>query len=200
MLPVDEVLDRKLREAASSGLTDHFAELLQQHVVPALERCAALLTNDRDEASSIAQEAVARAIGQLSEYECSRPVYPWLRGFVVNLSRQFLDRRRRQAMSIDPVHFDSIAMATGRRQGVLSEILRDEMFTRMWLAIGQLPEGLREALVLHHIEGMEYAEISRLTGVSSEALRARTTRARLLLRSSLGSVVDTWMKQSRSDA
>lgn len=195
MQPVSAELDRRLVQAASAGDAEQFAALAQE-VQPALERCAALLTGDLDEARSIAQEVVMRATQQLSNHDPTRPVYPWLRGIAVNLSRQFLDRRRRHARPADPAVLVDVPQASGQHQGVLSEILRDELFTRLWLAIGQLPEALREALVLHHIEGLEYAEIATLTGASSESLRTRASRARTLLRTSLGPVVDTWMTQS----
>ncbi|MGZ3434627.1 MAG: RNA polymerase sigma factor, partial [Isosphaeraceae bacterium] len=81
----------------------------------------------------------------------------------------------------------------GRRQGVLSAILRDELASRLWLAIGQLPESYREAVVLHYVEGMDYSQISQITGVSASALRVRALRGRNLLRGQLGPVVDTWL-------
>jgi DNA-directed RNA polymerase specialized sigma24 family protein len=78
---------------------------------------------------------------------------------------------------------------------VLSGILRDELATRVWLAIGQLPEAFREAVVLHYVEGLDYDQISRLTGASAGALRVRALRGRNLLRGELGPVVDTWLRR-----
>jgi RNA polymerase sigma-70 factor (ECF subfamily) len=77
---------------------------------------------------------------------------------------------------------------------VLSGILREELNQRLWVAMGLLPTAYREALILHYVDGLDYAAISEITGDSVGALRARTMRARNLLRDSLGSVVDTWLR------
>ena len=66
-------------------------------------------------------------------------------------------------------------MLEARRQSVLSAILRDEQATHLWLAVGQLPESYREAVVLHYVEGLDYSQISQITGVSEGALRVPGT-------------------------
>jgi RNA polymerase sigma-70 factor (ECF subfamily) len=71
--------------------------------------------------------------------------------------------------------------------------MRGELHDRLWLAVGQLPLDYREALVLHYIDGLDYNEISEVTGATPGALRVRALRARALLRTSLGSVVDSWL-------
>ena len=66
-------------------------------------------------------------------------------------------------------------------------------------AIGVLPEALREAFVLHFVEGMDYAEASKITGVAAGTLRVRAHRARTLLRTNLGDVVDTWLREGPAE-
>jgi RNA polymerase sigma factor (sigma-70 family) len=77
--------------------------------------------------------------------------------------------------------------------------MRGELHDRLWLAVSQLPLGYREALVLHYIDGLDYNEISEITGATAGALRVRSLRARQLLRSSLGNVVDSWLLQPEDD-
>ena len=83
----------------------------------------------------------------------------------------------------------------GRRQGVLSEILRREAGACALEAIGHLPAALREAFVLHFVEDLDYEAIAAITGVAAATLRVRAHRARTLLRQRLGSVVDTWLRE-----
>jgi RNA polymerase sigma-70 factor (ECF subfamily) len=167
---------------------------------PKLVRCIGLMTADWDEAESIVQETFQRAGVQRQELADGSPIYPWLRAIAVNLSKQFLDRRARHAK---PMDWQDTEPTENRlhapRAGVLTEILRDELATKVWLAIGQLPQAYREAVVLHYVDRMNYPEISALTGVPAGALRARAMRARQLLRGNLGSVVDTWMRTTRHD-
>ncbi len=91
-------------------------------------------------------------------------------------------------------YLSEVPQSSGQRNGVLSEILKNEVTVRMALAIGELPIPYREAFVLHYVEGMEYSEMAVLLGESATALRTRAMRARGLLQSSLGPVVDTWMR------
>ena len=173
-----------------------FAELVEPFR-PRLERCALLLIGDADEAVNIAQAAIVIALDRLGEFRAAQPLYPWVRGITVNLSRQFVDRRRRQARSTEDATLNSIPHRSGRKQGALSEILRKETAVRLAMAISELPIPYREAFVLHYIEEMDYSEISEMLGESATALRTRAMRARGLLQSSLGSVVDTWMREQK---
>jgi RNA polymerase sigma-70 factor (ECF subfamily) len=52
-------------------------------------------------------------------------------------------------------------------------------------ALDQLPAEYREALILKHIEGLTYEEISELTGTGVPALKVRAHRGREMLRNIL---------------
>lgn len=199
-LPFQEPADNPIYQAAlHENDWERFANDLEP-LRPKLERCIGLMTADWDETESIVQETFQRAGVQRQELADGSPLYPWLRAIAVNLSKQFLDRRARHAK---PTDWQDTELAENRlhapRAGVLTEILRDELATKVWLAIGQLPQAYREAIVLHYVDGMNYPEMSALTGVPAGALRARAMRARQLLRSTLGSVVDTWMRATTPD-
>jgi RNA polymerase sigma-70 factor (ECF subfamily) len=169
-----------------------FAALVAEHR-PAVVRCAALLVGDVDEAESIAQEAFARALARLSDYRPDTPFVAWVRGFAFNLCKQHLRTRTRHATPTDPATLNP-PDPDGRRNGVLSGILRDELSAKLWLAVGRLPEAYREAVVLHYVEGMDYAAMAELTGAAAGTLRARALRGRTLLQGELGPVVDTWLR------
>ena len=171
-----------------------FDELVRRHR-PRLVRTIGLLIGDADEAESLAQEALTRAYMQLADFEAGRPFTPWLHGIALNLCRNHLRDRARRARPTAPERLGETAAPEGRRQGVLSGILRREAGDHTLRAIGELPEALREAFVLHFVEGLDYAEMSRITGVAAGTLRVRSHRARTLLRNSLGDVVDTWLRE-----
>jgi RNA polymerase sigma-70 factor (ECF subfamily) len=162
---------------------------------PGLARMAALLLGDADEAESLAQEALTRAYARLASFQSERPFGPWLRGIAVNLCRNALRERWRHARPVAPEQLHNTAAPVGRRQGVLSDILRREAGDCALEALGLLPEALREAFVLHFLEGLAYDAIAAITGVSAATLRVRAHRARTLLRQRLGSVVDTWLRE-----
>lgn len=178
-------------------MTD-FATLAEQHR-DRLVRCAALLLGDLDEAESVTQEALARAFAAWHDYRPETPFVAWVRGFVVNLCLQHRRTRARHATPTDPTTLHPPAVE-GRRNGVLSGILKDELAGKLWLAVGQLPEAYREAVVLRYVEEMEYLDIAELTGVAVGTLRARALRGRNLLKAELGPVVDTWLRTGGEDS
>jgi RNA polymerase sigma-70 factor, ECF subfamily len=186
--PTDDALAARVK----GGEAEAFATLAQRHRL-SLVRLASFLIGDLDEAESIAQEAITRALAGIEGYDPQTPFLAWVRGIVLNLARQHQRRVSKHAVVTDPSRLAAAPAHEGLRQGVLSAILRDELASRLWLAVGQLPETYKEAVVLHYVEGMDYAEISQITGVSQGALRVRALRGRNLLRGQLGPVVDTWL-------
>jgi RNA polymerase sigma-70 factor (ECF subfamily) len=187
--------DAVLMTRAQAGDATAFAELVRRHR-PRLTRMIALLIGDADEAESLAQEALTCSFAQLASFDPERSFGPWLHGIAVNLCRNHLRARARHARPVAPEQLRDTVSPEGQRQGVLSEILRREAGDCALQAIGQLPAALREAFVFHFVEGLDYSEISTITGVAEATLRVRAHRARTLLRQNLGSVVDTWLRGS----
>jgi RNA polymerase sigma-70 factor (ECF subfamily) len=139
---------------------------------------------------------LTRAFGQIKTFRPEQSFGAWLRGFGLNLCRNYLRLRQRRAKPAPPEILAPAPAAEGQRQGVLSGILRGELRECLWQAVGELPLAYREALVMHYIDGLEYSEISEITGVSAGALRVRTLRARAMLKERLGGVVDSWLRDA----
>jgi RNA polymerase sigma-70 factor (ECF subfamily) len=187
--------DATLVQRALADDAGAFDELVRRHR-PGLVRCIALIIGDEDEAESLAQETLTRAYTNLTDFNNDLPLGPWLRGIALNLCRNHLRARKRHAKPVAPEQLLQAPMREGRRHGVLSSILRREQEDQALLAIGQLPALFREAFVLHFIEALDYRQMSRITGVAEGTLRVRAHRARALLRENLGSVVDTWLRET----
>jgi RNA polymerase sigma-70 factor (ECF subfamily) len=181
---------------ARAGDSGAFDELASRHR-PGLIRMAHGLIGDADEAENLAQEALVRAFEQLGEFREELPFGPWVRGITLNLCRNYLRSRTRHAKPVAPEQLAETVASASHREGVLSGIVRREAGDQTQSAVSQLPMALREAFVLHFVEGLDYAEISQITGIAAGTLRVRAHRARTLLRYSLGSVVDTWMREQR---
>ena len=190
-----EPTDDELVHRCRSGDKEAYTLLSNRHRA-ALVRFNTYIIGDSDEAENLAQEALARAYEQIAQFRTGQSFGAWLRGFGLNLCRNYLRSRRRRAKPTAPEVLTPEPDPEGRRHGVLSGIMRGELHDRLWLAVGQLPLDYREALVLHYIDGLDYNEISGITGATPGALRVRALRARHLLRASLGNVVDSWLIQS----
>ena len=186
-----ELSDADLVAKAKSGDSVAFAQLTERHR-PRFVRLLTGLLWDADEAETVAQETFVRVVEQIADYREEHEFRAWIAGIGINLARQTLRTRARRAAVVDPAALAELAQAEGRNRGVLSGILRRELHLELHRAMDQLPVSLREVLVLHEFENLDYPEISRLTGVSEGTLRVRAHRARALLKESLGPVVDTW--------
>jgi RNA polymerase sigma-70 factor (ECF subfamily) len=190
--------DATLVQRTLAGERSAFDELVRRHQ-PSLVRFAGLMIGDLDEAESLAQEALTQAYAGLGSFQTERPFGAWLRGITLNLCRNHLRDRARHAKVVPPEKFNDTAAREGRRHGALSAILRLEANEQILVAIRGLPAPLREAFVLHFMEGLDYPEIGRLTGLAPGTLRVRAHRARVLLQEALGSVVDTWLRSSSGE-
>jgi RNA polymerase sigma-70 factor (ECF subfamily) len=179
---------------ALAGESAAYDELVELHR-PGLVRFIDLLVWDDDEAESLAQEALTRAYAKLGEFRSDMPFGAWLRGIALNLCRSHLRDRARHAKLAGPEILAGVPAATGRHRGVLSGILRQETARHLDEAIRLLPEGLREAFILHAAEGLSYDEIGQVLNVTAGTARVRAHRARALLRGRLGPVVDTWYRE-----
>jgi RNA polymerase sigma-70 factor (ECF subfamily) len=190
-----EPTDDELVERCKAGEKEAYTLLSNRHRA-GLVRFNTYIIGDHDEAENLAQESLARAYEQINQFRTGQSFGAWLRGFGLNLCRNFLRSRRRHAKPTAPEVLNPAPDPEGQKHGVLSGIMRGELHDRLWLAVSQLPLDYREALVLHYIDGLDYNEISGITGATAGALRVRALRARHLLKASLGSVVDTWLLQS----
>jgi RNA polymerase sigma-70 factor (ECF subfamily) len=153
-----------------------------------VERYVATMVADPEAAADLAQETIRRALAGRGTLRDLERLGAWVYTIAVNLCRAHL---RRAVQSERSLEFDP----SGLRGTVLSSIVRRESAAALAIAIDRLPILLREAFVLHVIEGLPYAEIARITASSVEALHVRAHRAKGLLRKQLGSAVDTFWSE-----
>ena len=153
------------------------------------------MIGDADRADDLTQECFGKAFAKLGDLRDPARLGPWLYTIAVNLCRRHLKRL------VDPSNPDnSRSLDTdpmGARRSVLSNVVERESAEALAIAIDRLPILLREALVLHIVEGLPYSEIAEITGATTEALHVRAHRAKALLRKQLGAVVDTfWIERT----
>ena len=194
--PALDPSDSQLARQSQAGDRDALEELLRRHR-PRLVLWMGTLIWDQDEAESLAQEALTRAMTGLGRFDASQPFAAWLHGIGLNLCRNHLRSLSRHAVTTGDAALQQVAAKSGRRLGVLSGILRGELEQQTLAAIQALPLALREAFVLHELEDFDYDEMGRMCGVSAATLRVRVHRAKALLRDRLGSLVDTWLRGAK---
>jgi len=147
---------------------------------PALARLAASYTNTSSDRDDLLQE-IALALWQALpgfRGECSARTF--LFRIAHNRAIDYLARNRARWSSGGDLE------ARDPRPGPESSLAREQSAERLRRAIHRLPLVYRQTIMLA-LEDLGYAEIAEVLGISESNVGARLTRARQLLRESLGS-------------
>lgn len=163
--PDAQLLARLLR-----GDQAAFAVLVDRHL-PALHRLAQRLLGSVAEADDVTQDAFLRAWEHAGSWRPGGARYStWLYQVTLNLCRDRLRARRPSD--------DLIESLPDRGPMPDQQLAETQRFGSLSLALADLPERQREALVLFHYEGLSQQEAARAMGVSEDALESLLSRAR----------------------
>lgn len=143
-----------------------------------LYSCAWQVTRNADDAEEAVQEAFVQAFMKLSRLREPKFFFSWAWRICTTVASKRLKRSRRTSLGLEGDRIESPPIPTPSE---LSE--RD---VEIAAALGKLPDDQRQALTLRYWEGMDYAGMSGLLGVSEVALYQRVSRGLKRLRELLG--------------
>ncbi|MFN7588508.1 MAG: RNA polymerase sigma factor [Planctomycetota bacterium] len=182
--------ERDLVARARRGDRPALEALLASHA-PGVRRFLTTMLGCPVRADDVAQQALQRACTRLDQLADDARFRSWLLAIAANAARNELRAEVLRQHAGD----EALAEVVAARRSALSSLVRREDAARVALAIDRLPIALREAFVLFAVEGLPYAEIAVVTGASEGTLQVRVHRAKALLRSQLGAVVDSfWLR------
>jgi RNA polymerase sigma-70 factor (ECF subfamily) len=172
--------DAELVARTRAGESEAFGALVARHY-DACRRFAYHMLGERADADDVVQESFLRAYLAISRYDERDQFRGWLFRILTNQCRNALTsrgRRTRRFVQDDLALAAAPAPAPPRPSGV-----GDALLLR---ALGQLDPLQREAVLLKYAEGLEYGEMSALTGAGESALKMRVKRGSERLRALLG--------------
>src|SRR5213592_2752917 len=143
---------------AVAGERAAFGILVERYAGVARRVARAVLGNTED-ADDAAQDAMLSALVKLDQYDARRPFGPWLLRIVANAATD--RRRRRSVRRVEPL--DVGLTAGGPRPDTIAE--RRALNERLRLALAELPERRRMAVVLFDVEGYSHGEIALILGI-----------------------------------
>jgi RNA polymerase sigma-70 factor (ECF subfamily) len=162
--------DRSLvAEFLRSRSESAFRDLYAAHT-PRLYLSLLRLAGGREsEAQDLLQETWIRAVKGLAAFRWESAVSTWLFGIGLNAWREAARERRREAVPLETLP-EGVAASpeAGAEAGGLD----------LELAVRRLPDGYREVLVLHDIEGYTHEEIANLLGIAPGTSKSQLSRAR----------------------
>ena len=170
--PADEVL----AQALSRGEDRALDVLMQRWQVPLRAFLYRYLQNEAD-ALDLAQETFVRVYRHRANYREGARFSTWMFQIALNLARDHARRRARRPW----VALEEAPEAVGEGDPRASA-LGAERARAVRAAIGELPESLREAVLLFEYEHKSHAEIAQIVGATAKAVETRLHRAREQLR------------------
>jgi RNA polymerase sigma-70 factor (ECF subfamily) len=193
MGPHDPETEALIRDAARGDerarhqLLDRHRGQLRQMVALRLDRRLA----PRLDPSDIVQEALADAAGKLDDYlrDPPLPFYPWLHRLaaerLVQAHRRHLKAQARTVGREHPGGLplpDESALQLAERlvasgTSPSRRLLRDELRQQVRAALMRLAPNDREVLVMCYLEGLAFAAIAAILGITENAAKVRHFRA-----------------------
>ena len=156
-------------------------------------RFSLLVCGHAEDAEDVMQEALIKTYRYIGSIERPEAFRTWLYRTVTNACR--MKRRRRVD---EPAHLMSLEAGDdgpdGSRGGidVIDEARRpDEVAMNRWLgkrlrrALDALPPPYRYVVLLREVEGLSTKEVAKITGMSTDNVKTRLHRARVMLRGHL---------------
>lgn len=155
------------------------ARQLTLRLTPRVFSHALRLLGDRAEAEDVSQEAMMRLWKIAPDWrQGEAQVTTWLYRVVANLCTDRLRKRRGVALDSVPEPLDEAASAADKLQD-------RARVDALQMALNELPERQRQAVVLRHIEGFSNPEISEIMEISVEAVESLTARGKRALAKAL---------------
>ena len=164
-----------LVQRARAGDTRAFERLYREHAGRVYGLCLRM-TRDAQLAEDCTQDTFINAWHALGKFETRSSLSTWLHRIAVNVSLA----KRRESGPVESPPEEERGAATEWMLETPVEVQEIES------AIGALPEGARDALVLHALYGYSHVEAAQMLGIAEGTCKAQLHRARKLLRDRLG--------------
>ena len=169
-----EKSDAELIAASAKGDDKAFRQLIQRYRVRILAICLRMLRN-KTEAEEAAQDSFVKVYFHLKDVDPSRSFAAWAASVAMNECRDRLRSRARYSrLHRDLSETDGVTEpATGDPNEENKERLME-----VEAALGELPENLKEVIVLKAYGGYSYEEIARILRIRQGTVMSRLFRAR----------------------
>jgi RNA polymerase sigma-70 factor, ECF subfamily len=176
-------LDPHTLRRAQQGDRAAFAALVELYYPRALRFATQMLAR-REDAEEAVQDTFIRVYDNLAHFREDAPFDPWFFRILGNRCRTLAAKRNRHHALID--YGDVPTDATSDDASDEMHDTPDPAFTRqLHRALAELPPEQREAFLLHHVNEMDYEEMTIVTGAKGSTLRMRVKRAIDTLRAQL---------------
>lgn len=181
--------DRADMEKLQSGHGAALNDLMNRHAAAVFHFLCRMVGNE-DDANDLAQETFVRVFKSAKSFRSGEKFSTWMFTIAANLARNhFRWRARHPNLSLDaenPETEQSLGATLQANTPTPNETaLADERSAAVRAAVQNLPEELREAIVLCEWEELSQIEAAKILETTPKAVESRVYRARGILRERL---------------
>ena len=189
--PSPDDCDRADMEKLQAGHDVALNDLMERHAAPVFRFLCRMVGNE-DDANDLAQETFVRVFKSRDSFRREQKFSTWLFTIAANLARNhFRWRARHPGISLDAENPETEQTLGSTLPGNVSApneaALAGERAEAVRAAVKNLPEDLREAIVLCEWEERSIAEAATILEATPKAVESRLYRARNILREQLKS-------------
>jgi RNA polymerase sigma-70 factor, ECF subfamily len=161
-----------------AGDVEAFEALYRQHAAR-LYTLACRMAGSPEDGEDLLQEIFLQVHRKLGSFKGDSAVGTWLYRLALNHCLDFVRSRQAKMNRLtETLDADTSFEPTARRDTPIARLDLER-------AVERLPEGCREAFVLHDVEGFDHKEVGRLLGIAEGTSKSQVFKARMKLRSLL---------------
>ena len=175
--------DREIIIRILKGDRQAYAILVDRYKGPVFD-LAYRMTGNWHEAEELSQETFVTVYERLGDFNKHKRLFPWINTIALNLARNHLKKRRREAPEkLPPIHPEP---TREKPRDPEQDAMLQEQVNILNQRMLRLPPDLREAVVLRCFHDLPFREVSQILNISPAAAKMRVYRGLEKLRGGLG--------------
>jgi len=160
---------------SQAGDVQAFEAIYRQHA-GRIYTLACRMAGSPEDGEDLLQEIFLQAHRKLGSFKGDSSLGTWLYRLALNHCLDYVrSRRAKMSKLTDRLDGDASYQPTARRDTPIARLDLER-------ALERLPEGCREAFVLHDVEGFDHKEVGKLLGIAEGTSKSQVFKARAKLR------------------
>lgn len=167
--------DAELVARCRAGDMEAFETLYNQHAAR-LYSLACRMAGSPDDGEDLVQEIFLQAYRKLGSFKGDASIGTWLYRLALNHCLDFVrSRQAKMGKLTDALDADGAIEPVAPRETPIARLDLER-------ALERLPDGCREAFVLHDVEGFDHKEVAGMLGIAEGTSKSQVFKARSKLR------------------
>ena len=161
-----------------AGDISAFETIYRQHAAR-IYTLACRMAGSPEDGEDLLQEIFLQAYRKLGSFKGDSSLGTWLYRLALNHCLDYVrSRRAKMSRLTETLDADTSHQPVARRDTPIARLDLER-------ALERLPDGCREAFVLHDVEGFDHKEVARMLGIAEGTSKSQVFKARLKLRALL---------------